>query len=127
MCCPVCPSRDSIKTIDHIFITIDGFFSIKYKSKASHLDRINVVSTAENAWVFTNEDASSAAVNGASIISKRYPVKRLFVASFARHDIALKMTDMIVIMGKTKFLAIFLDFSFLLNISREQILYQRPC
>ncbi|KAG2194466.1 hypothetical protein INT47_003834 [Mucor saturninus] len=51
MCCPACLSRDSIHLMDRIFITMDRCFSMKCQSKASPLDRLNLVNPAENAWV----------------------------------------------------------------------------
>ncbi|KAI7868969.1 uncharacterized protein EV154DRAFT_571264 [Mucor mucedo] len=111
MCCPACPSRDSIHPMDRIFITMDGCFSMKCKSKASPLDQLNLVNTVENAWVkpecvelykkekapkdaLMNENTFRAAGNGASYKSKLYPVKGIFTASCARHDLTLKMVDM---------------------------------
>ncbi|KAI7878379.1 uncharacterized protein EV154DRAFT_525077 [Mucor mucedo] len=111
MCCPACPSRDSNHPMDRIFITMDGCFSMKCKSKASLLDELFTIDTVENAWVkpesvelykkekppkdaLLNENSFRAAGNGASYKSKLYPVKGLFAASCARHDLTLKMVDM---------------------------------
>ncbi|KAI7865216.1 uncharacterized protein EV154DRAFT_533530 [Mucor mucedo] len=111
MCCPACPSRDSIHPMDRIFITMDGCFSMKCKSKASPLDQLNLVNTVENAWLkpecvelykkekapkdaLMNENTFRAAGNGASYKSKLYPVKGIFTVSCARHDLTLKMVDM---------------------------------
>ncbi|KAG2205957.1 hypothetical protein INT47_005275, partial [Mucor saturninus] len=105
MCCPACPSRDSNHLMDRIFITMDGCFSMKCKSKASLLGEIFTIDTVENAWVKPEsvelykkeqppKDVSIMKGNGASYKSKLYPVKGLFAASCARHDLTLKMVDM---------------------------------
>ncbi|KAG2210599.1 hypothetical protein INT47_002541 [Mucor saturninus] len=111
MCCSACPSRDSIHPMDRIFITMDGCFSMKCKSKASPLDRLNLANTVKNAWVkpecvelyknekapkdaLINENTFKATCNGASYKSKLYPVKGIFTATCARHELTLKMVDM---------------------------------